>query len=93
MVLLEASACGLPLVSFDCRYGPGEIIQNGLNGFLVPAGDFNKLAKYMCYLIENRVVRDRMAKTSLEMSKRYDIDLIMNQWMDLFDSLVARNRK
>ncbi|WP_102408574.1 glycosyltransferase family 4 protein [Parabacteroides bouchesdurhonensis] len=93
MVLLEASACGLPLVSFDCPCGPSEAIQNGLNGFLVQAGDCEKLAKYICYLIENKAVRDRMAKTSYEMSKRYDIEPIMNQWMDLFDSLVARYKK
>jgi len=42
-VVLEANACGLPVVAFDCPGGTGEIIINGVNGFLVKCGDVEKL--------------------------------------------------
>lgn len=87
MVIVEAMACGLPVVSYDCPSGPKDIISNGNNGFLVPAGDENALADRICRLIESAELRKRMGAAAFENSKKYSAEQITAQWMDLFEEL------
>lgn len=86
LVLAEASACGLPLVSYDC-YGPSEIIIDGDNGFLVAQGDEEGLADAVCRLIEDDALRHGMGQKSLESSKRFSVSSIMQRWTELFEEL------
>lgn len=88
MVLLEAMSCGLPVVSFDCEWGPREVIQNERNGFLVPAKDYIKLADQINILIENRQLRNEMSNEAVRTSKKYDIAKVMRQWDEMFKSLI-----
>lgn len=88
MSLLEAMACRLPLVSFDCPSGPGELVREGENGFLVPVGDTEALAERLCRLIESPGQREEMAAASLRYSEMYHTEVIMQQWMNLFDALL-----
>lgn len=90
MVLIEAMTCGLPLISFDCECGPRSIISNGNNGFLVEVGDVYELADKISYLIENENIRERMSQKSKELSVKYSRDIIMGQWIDLFESLIKK---
>lgn len=87
MVLIEAMACGVPVVSFDCPNGPSDIVTNGEDGFLVKNGDIEALAEKMCYLIENENKRIEMGEKARENVKRYMPDIIMEKWIDLFNSL------
>jgi len=87
MVLLEAMSCGLPVVSFDCQYGPGELIVDGENGFLIPPNDIKELADKLCFLIENLEIRKKMSIKAKEYSKKYEISKIMKQWDALFKSI------
>ncbi len=78
--LLEAMASGLPVVSFECPSGPGEIIQNGVNGILVPAGDTVALERALYELIENKELRDRLGNEAQKICERYATTKIMKQW-------------
>ena len=80
MVLLEALACGLPVVSFDCPSGPSEVVEHGANGLLVPAGDVNQLAVAMRLMIDDEAMRGRMHDRASESVRRFSLDTIVTQW-------------
>lgn len=88
LVLPEAMSCGLPVVSFDCDYGPREIINDGVDGYLVPLGNVEMFADRICQLIEDPQLRHKMGKNGILSSKRYSPDNIMPQWKSLFERIV-----
>lgn len=88
MVLIEAMACGLPCVSYDCPYGPSDIITNEVDGFLVENGNINQLAEKLLFLIENESIRFEMGKKAKHNVKRFLPDTILLQWDALFKSVV-----
>jgi len=88
MVLIEAMACGLPCVAYDCPVGPRSIIVNSENGFLVEDGNENLFIEKLNLLIENENLRIEMGRSAKENSYRYTIDVIMLQWKNLFENLV-----
>lgn len=79
-VLAEAMSCGLPVVSFDCRSGPSEIITDGEDGVLVTPEDVGKLAEAMARLIADPALRTRLAAQALVSSRRFHLDRIAEQW-------------
>ena len=87
MVLLEAMACGLPCVSFDCPYGPRNVITDGEDGFLVDYLNSKALADKICQLIENEVLRKQMGQNGRKSVLRYSRETIMPQWVSLFESI------
>ena len=89
MALLEAMSCGLPCVSFACPCGPKDMINDGIDGLLVPNGDIEALADKICYLIENEEVRIRMGHKAKENIKRFSEENVMSQWQTLFDNLLS----
>ena len=81
--LCEAMACGLPVVSFDCPVGPGEIINHGENGSLVPAGDVSALAAALRRVIENPEEAARMADCATNVVERFDKQRVAARWEGL----------
>lgn len=79
-VLVEAEACGLPIVSFDCPYGPREIVNDKVNGYLVHPDDVKELAYYINLLISNEKLRKEMGRKSIKESKRFSLHAIKEQW-------------
>lgn len=90
MVMIEAMACGLPVVAFDFKCGPRDIIEEGKNGCIVSEGDIPALARAITRLIEQDALRKAMAEEARKVTKRYAEERIMQQWTELFNSLVSR---
>ena len=87
LVITEAMACGLPVVSFDCPWGPRAIISDGEDGMLVENGNVDKLAEALVQMIQNPKQRKAMADKAIENVQRFSIDQIAGQWKSLFESL------
>ena len=88
LVLAEAQAKGLPTVSFDCKTGPGEIINNGKDGILVEAENVEKLSDAIIKMIEKDKDRIEMSKNAVENARRFSIDKICAQWKELLENPV-----
>ena len=91
LVLIEAMSCGLPVISFNCKYGPQSIIQDGETGLLVPQGKTNKLANAICSMIENDEARQQMAMNARIESKKYQQENMMPIWHEFYRSLVVNH--
>ena len=87
MVLPEAMSCGLPVVAFDCPYGPADIITDGVDGFLIKDHDTLKFVDKVCQLIKNEDLRRKMGQMGIKTSERYRKDTIMPLWKKLFENL------
>lgn len=87
MVLIEAMACGLPVVSFDCPCGPKDIVSDEEDGVLVENGNVSELADHMISLMEDDERRKSMSKNALKNVQRYKIEQIARQWKLLFEGL------
>lgn len=90
MVMIEAMACGLPVVSFDYKCGPKDIIQDGVNGLLVRDGDIEGLANAMMRLMENGEERKTMGRNARRVTETYSEESVMEKWGSLFTLLTAR---
>jgi len=87
MVLIEAMACGVPCIAFDCPCGPRDIIKDGEDGFLVENGNIEQFAQRLTILIEDEKLRKEMGKNARHNVQRYNINIIARQWDNLFKSL------
>lgn len=88
LVLLEAKANKLPIVSFDIMTGPREIIQDKVSGLLVPPEDVKKLGEAMCQLIENIELRVSMSEHSQDNLNEFSKDEILKKWTTLIEESV-----
>jgi len=93
MVLIEAMACGLPVIAFNCPVGPANIINNDADGFLVKDGDINGLAEKIDYLIDHEALRIQMGEAAQINVSRYKEATIMQKWIDLFKLLKDKQIK
>lgn len=87
LVLVEAMQCGVPCVSFDCPYGPADIIDNGHDGILVENGNVEEFATAVLKLINADELRREMGKVAQIKAKKYLPEMVMPQWMNLFNRL------
>lgn len=90
MVLVEAMSCGVPVISFDCKCGPKDIIQTGINGLLVPNGDIQALADAMMKVMEDEAYRKMLSQNARKVVDTYSEQAVMSQWIRLFTSITAK---
>ncbi|MDH3662633.1 MAG: glycosyltransferase family 4 protein [Alphaproteobacteria bacterium] len=88
-VLTEAMVAGLPIVSFDCPFGPGEIIADGVDGILVPPEDPQALAEAMAEVMRNAELRQRLGEAAQKNVRRFARSRIMRLWDELVADLVG----
>ncbi|MDA0149398.1 glycosyltransferase family 4 protein [Vibrio sp. LaRot3] len=82
--LVEALGHGLPVISFDCQTGPKEIIEQHVNGILVPNGDIDLLSKSIFELINCKKRRKELSNQAIISSIKYSEDKVMQKWLDCF---------
>lgn len=87
LVLMEAMATGLPAVSFRCKEGPEETIDDGVNGFLVEEGNIKQFADCAMKLMKDEVMMKQFASKTKKDLGRFDTEVIINQWVELLNSL------
>ncbi len=87
MVLLEAMAHGLPIVSFECPCGPKDIIKDNEDGYLVSFGNVEQMAKKIEELIINKEKRKFFGKNARKNVERFSQDKIMEKWKKLFEKM------
>lgn len=88
LVLAEAMSHGLPCISFNCPYGPSEIIKHNEDGLLVENGNVDALSDAICSLIENRNLRIQMGEKAYQNIQRYSEFRIKNDWIKLFNDII-----
>jgi glycosyltransferase involved in cell wall biosynthesis len=90
-VIQEAMACGVPVISADCDYGPREIITDGRNGLLVPPGDQAALTAAIVRVHPDAELRARLAAEASRTVLRYDAPAVTRQYESLFDEVLAKS--
>lgn len=90
MVMIEAMTCGLPVVTFDYKCGPRDIIDDGINGLLVKNGDIEGLAGAMMELMDDEPYREMLSKNAMKVTETYSEEVVMARWIHLFTSLTAK---
>ena len=93
LVLVEAMSCGLPVVAFNCPYGPADIINDGIDGFLVEDRNIEAFADRVCQLMADEDLRLQMGRAAVLSAQRYKSETIMPKWRKMFDVIVNPNVK
>ena len=87
LVLLEALSAGLPIVTFNYKYGADEIVTEGENGYIVEVDDLDTLAERITAIMTDENLRKKMGAASYHASQRFLPNAIADRWMDLFRQL------
>jgi len=87
--LMEAMAIGLPCISTDCPCGgPRDLIENGVNGILVPVDDESTLAEAIIRLINDYNIRCKLGQNAMLIRETYNMETICQKWFDYFCNII-----
>ncbi len=85
MVLIEGMQMGLPAISYACPCGPKDIIDDGVDGFLVTMGDETMMAEKICALIEDEHRLEGMREMARKKAEKFNLQTIIAKWMAVFE--------
>jgi glycosyltransferase involved in cell wall biosynthesis len=83
-VIVEAMACGTPVVATDCPYGPREIIRDGVSGLLVEPASAASLARGILRVLTDEELKRRLAANGFERSRDFEAESIAGEYGELF---------
>ena len=89
--LMEAMGIGLPCVSTDCPFGPAELIEDGVNGVLVPVGDAEKMADSISKFIEDKEFAAKCGENAKKILQNHSIESISKQYLDFICDVVNQD--
>ncbi|AEG49842.1 glycosyl transferase group 1 [Sphingobium chlorophenolicum L-1] len=92
IVVGEAMGAGLPVISFDCQWGPAEMIEHGKSGLLVPNGDAAALGEAIASLCADEARREALGAAARERMAQFGHDQVLAQWQSVVTSLLDRHR-
>jgi len=87
-VIIEAMACGVPVVSTNCPTGPGEIIENMKNGILVPVGDQESMAEAILKILQNPVLAQEFSVAGKERAKFFSVEKSVSAYQEIFQAVI-----
>ncbi len=83
LVIIEAFSFGVPVIGYSTVFGVDDLIQDGVNGYIVPQGDQKELYKKSLELLKDIEKREKFGQNGYEFSKKFTYDKVMKQWMEL----------
>jgi glycosyltransferase involved in cell wall biosynthesis len=87
MVLIEAKSYGIPVIAFDCKTGPQEIVNQEQDGFLIPCFDTEIYAQNLSKLMQDPELRKKWSQNALKDRNRFLIENSLQPWVELLASL------
>jgi glycosyltransferase involved in cell wall biosynthesis len=92
MALLESQQQGVVPVAFDTFASLHDIVEDGVNGLVIPPGDLGAYARCLMGLMADRNRREDMAMNGVQSCRKYSEDAIAKQWVDLFEAVLSEGR-
>ncbi len=90
-VIVEAMACGTPVISTDCKSGPGEIIEHEKSGILVSVGDYKSLSETIMKLLSDSSLRQSLSAEGIKRVRYFSLEKNIRQYEDVFQKLMNQN--
>jgi GalNAc-alpha-(1->4)-GalNAc-alpha-(1->3)-diNAcBac-PP-undecaprenol alpha-1,4-N-acetyl-D-galactosaminyltransferase len=88
MALCEAMAIGTPVVAFNCLSGPADIIDDGIDGVLVPPEDIDAFAEALDRLMSDPELRSHLATNAPQILERFGVEQVMQMWLNAIKPLI-----
>ncbi len=91
-VLVEAMACGCPVIATDAPYGPRDILDGGKYGLLVPMDDVDRLAQSLQSVLDDDALREDLRVKGLERASGYDVSLVGPRYLEALEEVASGRR-
>ena len=84
-VLMEAQSCGLPVIAYDVRVGPGAVVHDGDDGVLVPEGERQQYEDRLCELMDKPELREKMSVKAMAAIREFSEEKVAEKWYEVIE--------